>query len=814
MGRRARPPAATPDEAVQRVLDDPVVTWFGVRHHSPACALHVERCLRALRPRAVLVEGPDDATDSIPWLVDPRSRPPLAILSTWVDSKDRLGLGRLEGEEPARYRGWWPLPGHGPELTALRVGAELGAELAFVDLPLRAALEVLGPTAPEVADDRALAESGYFRSLAARTGQPSFGAFWDGHFEAGAAVRDTEAFRRAVLTFAWCARRLGEDATPEVDDANRVRESHMRWHVDQAKKRHPDGPILVVTGAYHAVALPEVVGKRAKVRADRHAATLVTVHGHRAHARLLGDESFPRWADEVLRSARSGANAPLAVAAERLLVEITHRARAAGHPIGTADAVGAVQVAHGLASLRRVGEPTPRDLLDGVRAALVKGAAAETGPALQALARAVLIGDATGELPPEAGRPPLLDDWYAAAKAHRLDLSGGSQQVRCDLHRQERHRGRSAFLHQNALLEIPMFGELDAGTGDRPFFRGPDPVERADLHLLGETWAVEWSPEVDDRLLELAVRGPTVAAVAEGRLRELSAAAGADVAARAEVLLRAAQCRSVSLLPDLLADLSDALATEARFAPLARALQDLVLLLDYRDAWPTHGDAGVAAAVALAWSRACLAIPSLGRTPEEGVGAAISGLNHLVRLAVGRAPSGVAPDRALLVERLEALRADGDGQAAVRGAAVGLLHALGALPDALVARELRGYFDGPLPRVLQGGGFLEGLLRTRRAVFTRSPRLLREVHHALLRLDDDAFHRLLPDLRRAFSVFVPAELQAIGGRVEQLVAGALGSPAPLPPVSDEAAAAARVLDSEVARALRGLWPEGPSGPDR
>ena len=39
-----------------------------VRHHSPACAWHVDRLIRDLQPDAVLIEGPRDATRLIPLL--------------------------------------------------------------------------------------------------------------------------------------------------------------------------------------------------------------------------------------------------------------------------------------------------------------------------------------------------------------------------------------------------------------------------------------------------------------------------------------------------------------------------------------------------------------------------------------------------------------------------------------------------------------------------------------------------------------------------------------------------------------------------
>ena len=53
--------------------------YFPVRHHSPACSLHLERTLEAYRPDCVLVEGPENANHLLPLLKRPEARPPLAL---------------------------------------------------------------------------------------------------------------------------------------------------------------------------------------------------------------------------------------------------------------------------------------------------------------------------------------------------------------------------------------------------------------------------------------------------------------------------------------------------------------------------------------------------------------------------------------------------------------------------------------------------------------------------------------------------------------------------------------------------------------
>ena len=67
------------------------VVYLPVRHHSPACALHVRQTIEQLNPSAVLVEGPADLTPLVPSLLHPDARPPFAVYTTYVDKGGRVG---------------------------------------------------------------------------------------------------------------------------------------------------------------------------------------------------------------------------------------------------------------------------------------------------------------------------------------------------------------------------------------------------------------------------------------------------------------------------------------------------------------------------------------------------------------------------------------------------------------------------------------------------------------------------------------------------------------------------------------------------
>ena len=54
---------------------------FGIRHLSPAGAWHLRQFLDEKKPKIVLVEGPEDFNDQIPYLTHPETRFPVAVLA-------------------------------------------------------------------------------------------------------------------------------------------------------------------------------------------------------------------------------------------------------------------------------------------------------------------------------------------------------------------------------------------------------------------------------------------------------------------------------------------------------------------------------------------------------------------------------------------------------------------------------------------------------------------------------------------------------------------------------------------------------------
>ena len=778
MARRKAAPD-TPEEAVAAIEADPRVLWLPIRHFSPACAWHVREWIREERPAAVLVEGPEDATPLIEHVVDPDTRPPITVMSTWVDKRNAAGgNGVLTPDETvaARYRGWWPLVRWAPEYQALVAGSDVGADLRFIDVSLKASVPwqfvARGRKVASVSDRHELEET-FYRGLATATRTRSFDAFWRAKFELGAIGGDRERWRRAVLTFAWCARNLSPDTASLEADGTLPRERHMRNHVEQALKDHPTGRIAVVTGAFHTVALPWVK-KRKAAKADASTTTLVTAHSWRALSALYDQVRLPAWAGSVWEAIEDDDPRPYSTAARRLVVEVARAARQSELPVSTAEAVAAHTAAINLGRLRGLAEPGLEEVLDAMQSTFVKGDLETHGPAIAQVSQAVMIGHRMGRVAEAAGRPPLLRTFYVEARKHRLELSGEPKVVRVDPAKQIKHKAKSAFLHRCDYLDVPLFNDLEgrrfASDSTRSYYRGADLQTGADMHLVAETWGVRWRESVDDRLVELSDRGGTLEAVAASLVAEHLAESRDDAAAAVGQLLRCVQMRLTTQIDEALRVAEAAFATDRNLDHLVKALSDLVVVHTYRDALDSQGDRRVALAILDVYQRCCLRLPAVRNVPDDQAEAALDRIQTLVRIAATF--DAVELDRGLLIERVHEMVGDTRGQPILRGAGYGILYGFGAVRETALSRELEGYLLGSPLHVRQGAAFLDGLFATARSiVLGRDARLLTVISRALGKLEWHSFKLLLPDLRRAFTRFIPAEIDAIAERVANQLDG-------------------------------------------
>ena len=231
-------------------MSQPLASIFGVRHLSPAAAHHLCTFLDEMRPTAVLVEGPADATDQIAHLVHKETRPPLALLA-------------YTRQRPVRSI-FYPLAEYSPEWVALTWAVRHKVDVRFIDLPAAVFLEMHrvreaeGPSAkPQAAEalrpasehTRAYLDDPY-EAIAELCGDPDHETWWERHFEH---TTDPQSYVQQIYQFGLGLRDLRQ---MKEDDENLVRETYMRRCIREVLDiGHKPEKVLVVCGAFHAPVL-------------------------------------------------------------------------------------------------------------------------------------------------------------------------------------------------------------------------------------------------------------------------------------------------------------------------------------------------------------------------------------------------------------------------------------------------------------------------------------------------------------------------------------------------------------------------------
>lgn len=775
-------------QAARAQLFGPRVYFAPLRHHSPACAFALQAMLRELRPAAVLIEGPDGFTPMLPLLQDERTQPPVALLSQM-----QLPPGPGKAGQMARTQSaFFPFCDYSPEWVALRTGAQLGAQVAFIDLPWQARPDRYGREegqegqeeqdgqADSLMAERYLAHSRYLNALARHAGCRDHDELWDHLFEvrAPAAMQDWRALFGDVFAYCAMARLDYEPAVLEAE-GSLPRERHMAAHIARWCTQ-VEGPVVVVTGGFHTSALIELLAqgghKAAAAAAAAGAAApswLIRYSFERLDA-LNGYASgmpAPAYYQALWQALQASSGTPLQDVAVDTLATLAQQSRERGlqQRLSTAEVQAGVLQAVRLAALRGHAGPGRQDLIDAMHSCFIKGAIDDGTQGVLDDMRRLMTGSRLGDIPPSAGSPPLVEDARALARRHGLRLDDSERRTaRLDLYRKDRHRQRSRFFH--------LMHYLDAGLAR--WQSGPDFINGTGLELLFEEWTYAWTPLVEARLIELSSMGASLAEVALARLlRDEQALVEAGQAGSARVasalVLRACLVGLHERLPALLGHVSRHVHEDPQLASVLACGHTLVTLWRAREPLGVRDDPQlqqqvrqqIQVLVRKVWPAALFLLPALadtGADAEKNQVAQLLSLREFGRAARSALAQDQADEVAVAFEpaqlhaHLAGLVAQRNGAPGICGAAAALLFLDGAWSEGELAGLLEQRF-GAGAVADDAVRFLSGLMAAAPELLLTQPQLRRSFNQMLASWDEHSFIAYLPELRLAFTGLKPQE---------------------------------------------------------
>lgn len=727
--------------------------FFGIRHHGPGCARSLVRAFAELKPDCVLIEGPPEGDALLPLIAGVGMVPPVALLNYCPD-EPRLAV-------------YHPFAVFSPEWQAARWAVGAGVMARFIDLPIayglaldraqreaeRAAETALGPDAsglegqegcPAPVVPEPVERRDPLTWLAHAAGYADGESWWNHMVEERG---DGEQLFAAISEAMLALRSAWQDRPCDEQEAHReaLREAHMRQCIRAAQKEGFER-IAVVCGAWHLGGLKAGTTAKAdqallkglpKVKVQTTWVPWTYRHLTRASGYGAGIAS-PGWYEHLWSSHDSAQ--PRTVT---WLARVARLMRERDLDCSSAHLIEAARLADTLAALRDRPAPGLEELHEASRTVLTMG----DESVLHFIRDALVVGDKLGQVPPDVPTVPLQRDVEQTQKSLRLKPEATQKTLDLDL-RSANDLARSHLLHRLHLLDIPWGTMAKVGRSSKGTFH--------------EVWTLQWQPEFALRLIEASQWGQTV--------HDAATAMVIDRCARIDTLSELSALVDQVLLADL--DTAVAVATRAledRAALTGDALQLLAALpalsnvFRYGNVRQTdaalvgHVLDGLIVRAAISLPLACGALDAAA---ADALRDKLLGAHSAVKLREGDAQT------AIWHQALNHIATHPGAHELLQGVAVRLLLDEGDWTADQVAHTLSLHLSsGAEPA--KAAAWLDGFLNRNAVVLLHDARVWQLVNDWLAGLNEAHFVRVLPLVRRTFSVFGASERRDLGQRASR-----------------------------------------------
>ena len=748
-------------QQVQTRLDD-ALYWFPVRHHSPHCAFLLQQAIRERRPKQIFIELPSQLVELLPLLNDTKTKPPIALYSSFNDRDNDLGLAGVT--TPSKdimpsLGTWHPLLDYSPEYVAIQMAKEVGAEVIFIDLPAhqRSRFTTNHADEPEAIDDEthndteAFISSRFYQLLVEHSGYQSWNECWDAHFERD--VSDPKSFRYQLACFCAAVRE-----TTHLDAETLQREHFMWQQIQQSLKQSDEA--MVVCGGLH------MFMEQHQDHSDHHANAPCHNNTSKSdpkeyhtivpytYARLCEQSGYqagnraPYFYQQQWQNLSAGKSTEASL--YQSMQYLIKAARKQGEPLSAADALSSSQHALMLCQLRNRERPILDDILDAIVTCCCKGNPEQEGLGLLRALDQALIGSKRGHVTPKAGKLPIVSHFYQYLEQFKLTGNkdfGWTHKL--DI-RQDHERGASAFLHQLAFLNIPFAHQKESFSTDNFIFT--------------EEWHCHFEVGTEERLIELSPYGDTIEAVVLEQINQQLADAQQSMQSVSQILLAALTMDLPQIMMTAHHLCQQALYRDQQFVSLTNGVVNLqrcrhqLTLVEYQVA-------PMEPLLEQCFLRATQALLHISSTPGEDDNAIIQGLLQLTQTYLGDDLPGL--DRDCFIDYLQQAT-DLCQIPFLQGSFWGILMEIKQRNAQALATHIAHYQYAPPEEVVHCSQFIQGVMSTSQtSILLGAKALIAAIDLLLEQVDQMTFELMLVHLRAGFEHFSTPQRNRLGDAVAQ-----------------------------------------------
>ncbi|BDS11735.1 DUF5682 family protein [Aureispira anguillae] len=712
------------------------IKLLGIRHHGPGSSKSLIKTLTSYQPDVILIEGAEELTTLLPYVMDEGLKAPVAAL--------------IYNPKNLQQAVYYPYTDFSPEWQTFLFAGQHNIPVVQMDLPQSmrlgleevpdrlTALKTLETEGDNEVDEIVKDPLGYMANLA---GYRDSERWWEAMFEQGEGDEDVfETILNLMKTLRAEVGNIGQAY-------NLIREAYMRKILRKTIKGGYER-IAVVCGAWHTPALDDL--KAYKTKDDN--ALLKGIPKIKTKATWI-----PWTYDRIATSSGYGAGVLSPAWYELLfynrenatiqwMANVSQLFKQEDLETSSAHAIEAVRLAETLAALRGLEMPGIDELSEAVLTIFSGGYRSQ----LDLIRQKLVVGDKMGEVPDTIPIIPLQQDLelkikalklkkYKKTEATWLKATANKPKGGLDL-RQEHDLRQSQFLHRLNLLSI-RWGIPDAATG-------------RELSTKNEYWKMEWRPEFALQIIEAGMWGNTIEQAAVNWVINQSASAE-TLTELTQLLEKVIHANLPTAMNDLVQELRNLAAITKDINHLMRALPPLVRIYRYGDVRNTEIGM-VDALLQKMIPRICISLPnacsSLDENASQEMFDQLLSVNKSLLLLDDE--KHLSNWQEMLARIVEQERIDGK----IRGAAARMLldHEILKMEQVV---DIMGYALSRSVAILVSSSWLEGFLHGSGLLLIHNPTLWEIVDDWVNNLKDEEFQQMLPALRRTFATFAPAERQ-------------------------------------------------------
>lgn len=727
------------------------VIYYPVRHHSPACSYHLIKTAEEYKPEVILIEGAADADFLIPYLCDEKTAPPVCIYYSYDDKKGIID------DSHEKYRAYYPFLEYSPEMTALKISEKQGTEVHFIDMPYADMLVNSGKRKLQLdfGKDDYESERYYTEIVAHENNCRNFSEFWESRFEIPAAEKSTYEFVRGVTALGFYMRQCGHDDESEYIK-NAQREKYMAGNIAEYRKKY--SKILVVAGAYHIAGLLSPENKLPRLKkCDSSAKALYLM----PYSFLETDSKsgygagipFPAFYQKIWE--RLYKNHSENAYNETVLEYIVKTARyiRKKQPVSVPDEINAMVMAESLANLRDKSSAGVYELTDAVKSTFVKGDINISASFELDFLYRQLTGMGMGRVAAdESIIPPVIEEFHMLCRKYRIKTNSiAYQDITLETVKKQSHYEKSCFLHRMEFLN----------TGFCRMLSGADYVNNKDRNLIREQWRCRYSTSVETALTDLSVFGASISQICSS-LAEKQFSSSMTAADMGKLMIHI-HIMGMNHIYDEKSDvIRSVILSDSSFTSIC----DFMLKLRSLAVMQKLRNGSIADFISeylkLSFERAVLLLDKIKSADDDIQDEVCRDIKMLYSMSLEYEEICSC---AIFCAELEKIAESPECKPQIYGLSETVLFKAGRIDTQEYGVIINSYLE--TAESDEAALFLCGMFMAGRDIIFTDSELLGQIDRIVSSMSHDEFMAMLPQMRYAFTNFIPAETERISNMIAQ-----------------------------------------------